>query len=39
VIKLLEERASTVTLDGDFERDVNDGIEGHQHESIVDPWG
>jgi len=29
-LRLLRERGSTVTLDGDFARDVEDGIAGHQ---------
>ena len=40
-LKILEERGSTVTLDGEFERDLNAAIESHREPMFDpnhDPW-
>jgi antitoxin (DNA-binding transcriptional repressor) of toxin-antitoxin stability system len=37
-VRLLRERGSTVVPDGDFGRDIEDGIAGHQ-EPLHNPWG
>jgi antitoxin (DNA-binding transcriptional repressor) of toxin-antitoxin stability system len=36
-IRILEERGSTVTLDGDFGRDLEAVINGHP-EALSNPW-
>jgi len=38
ILRRLEERGSTITLDDEFGRDLTEAIEAHQHETLLDPW-